>query len=123
MKLTYLSRLARGKKTSAIATLIGCLAAIHFSRRAGWLLSLLPVLNGTAAVAGETHEAQTPASTPSAPVESAAAKPPWGRIMVVGASASAGFTESEPLGGPTTPQYRLSRFVDEIGRASCRERV
>ena len=31
---------------------------------------------------------------------------------MVGASATAGFTESEPLGGPTTPQYRLSRYVD-----------
>jgi len=31
---------------------------------------------------------------------------------MVGASASAGFTESEPLGGPKTPQYRLSRYLD-----------
>jgi len=40
------------------------------------------------------------------------AKPPWERIVMVGASATAGFTESEPLGGPTTPQYRLSRYLD-----------
>jgi len=31
---------------------------------------------------------------------------------MVGASASAGFTEAEPLGGPTTPQLRLSGYVD-----------
>jgi hypothetical protein len=31
---------------------------------------------------------------------------------MVGASASAGFTESEPLGGPKTSQYRLSRYLD-----------
>jgi hypothetical protein len=31
---------------------------------------------------------------------------------MVGASVSAGFIASEPLGGPNTPQYRLSRYVD-----------
>jgi len=31
---------------------------------------------------------------------------------MVGASATAGFTESEPLGGPKTEQYRLSRYLD-----------
>lgn len=31
---------------------------------------------------------------------------------MIGASASAGFTESEPFGGPITPQLRLSRYVD-----------
>ena len=47
-----------------------------------------------------------------APAETKTAQPPWGRIVMVGASATAGFTESEPLGGPTTPQYRLSRYLD-----------
>jgi len=32
--------------------------------------------------------------------------------VVIGASASAGFTESEPLGGPKTPQFRFSRYLD-----------
>src|SRR5215471_8319951 len=36
----------------------------------------------------------------------------WGRIVVLGASASAGFTEAEPLGGPRTPQFQLSRYLD-----------
>ena len=31
---------------------------------------------------------------------------------MLGASASAGFTASEPLGGPNTARYRLSRYVD-----------
>ena len=31
---------------------------------------------------------------------------------MMGASATAGFTESEPLGGPKTDQYRLSRYLD-----------
>lgn len=31
---------------------------------------------------------------------------------MIGASVSAGFTASEPLGGPSTPQFRLSRYVD-----------
>jgi hypothetical protein len=31
---------------------------------------------------------------------------------MIGASASAGFTESEPLGGPTTSQLRLNRYID-----------
>ena len=43
---------------------------------------------------------------------SAQTNSPWGRIVMVGASVSAGFTASEPLGGPSTPQYRFSRYVD-----------
>ena len=31
---------------------------------------------------------------------------------MVGASATAGFTESEPLGGPATSQFRLGRYLD-----------
>lgn len=40
------------------------------------------------------------------------AQPPWGRIVLIGASVSAGFTESEPLGGPQTKRVRLSRYLD-----------
>src|SRR5437879_6415099 len=69
--------------------------------RTGWLVALLLALSGPLAVAGETEKPLTPGS-----------KSPWGRIVMIGASATAGFTESEPLGGPTTPQYRLSRYVD-----------
>jgi len=37
---------------------------------------------------------------------------PWQRIVMIGASATAGFTASEPLGGTNTPKYALSRYVD-----------
>ena len=33
-------------------------------------------------------------------------------LVVIGASASAGFIMSEPFGGPKTSQYRLSRYLD-----------
>jgi hypothetical protein len=37
---------------------------------------------------------------------------------MIGASASAGFTESEPFGGPITPQLRLNRYIDAALLAS-----
>jgi hypothetical protein len=49
------------------------------------------------------------------PILSAFAVPspsPWERIVLIGASVSAGFTESEPLGGTQTPRYCLSRYVN-----------
>lgn len=36
----------------------------------------------------------------------------WERMVMVGASVSAGFTATEPLGGPYTRQLRLNRHVD-----------
>ena len=36
----------------------------------------------------------------------------WKRVVLIGASATAGFTESEIFGGPNTAQYRLSRYVE-----------
>lgn len=62
------------------------------------LLSLL-----LATLAGSAWAADTAPRT---------AKPPWGRIVMVGASATAGFTASEMLGGTNTPFYRLSRYID-----------
>src|SRR6185312_13728979 len=44
--------------------------------------------------------------------DSARANVPWSRIVMVAASATAGFTESEPLGGTATSQFRLSRYLD-----------
>jgi len=93
-----------------MAPVIQCLpAAIGFCGRTAWLLL---ALIGTAAVAGEAQQLLTVASAQSAPAKDTAAKPPWGRIVMVGASVTAGFTASEPLGGPNTPQYCLSRYVD-----------
>src|SRR6185436_7262205 len=37
---------------------------------------------------------------------------PWNRIVLIGASASAGFTASEVFGGTNTAKCRLSRYVD-----------
>jgi len=37
---------------------------------------------------------------------------PWQRIVLIGASATAGFTAAEPLGGTNTPRFALSRYVD-----------
>ena len=37
---------------------------------------------------------------------------PWQRIVMIGASATAGFTEAELFGGPQTAQYKLSRYID-----------
>jgi len=87
-------------------------SSFRYSRRAGWLAVLLLALSGSRAVTGETENPPKVASAPTAPAASATAKPPWGRIVMVGASAAAGFTESEPLGGPKTEQYRLSRYLD-----------
>jgi len=37
---------------------------------------------------------------------------PWNRIVLIGASATAGFTASEVFGGTNTAKCRLSRYVD-----------
>jgi hypothetical protein len=60
-----------------------------------WLAALLLVLHAEIASATEIS-----------------AESPWQRIVMVGASATAGFTASEPLGGSNTPMYRLSRYVE-----------
>src|SRR5256886_11752087 len=82
------------------------------SRRTGGLSMFLLALVGTAVLSCDAQAPPKPASASSASTETTTAKPPWERIVMVGASATAGFTESEPLGGPTTPQYRLSRYLD-----------
>jgi len=41
-----------------------------------------------------------------------AAESPWERVVVIGASASAGFVLSEPLGGTNTEICRLSHYLD-----------
>ena len=39
-------------------------------------------------------------------------KSPWGRVVMIGASATAGFTASEMLGGTNTQRLRLSRYIE-----------
>src|SRR5262245_39097819 len=82
------------------------------SRRAGLLAALLLVLRGSCGATGETNHPPKGASGSSVPAARAAAQSPWRQIVLIGASASAGLTESEPLGGPKTPQYRLSCYLE-----------
>jgi hypothetical protein len=56
--------------------------------------------------------------TPKTPPATFTVHAPWSRIVMIGASASSGFTESEPLGGPTTSQLRLNRYLDAALLAS-----
>ncbi len=67
-------------------------------RRAGSALALVAVL--------------VPLTAGSTLAETARTNSLWERIVMVGASVSAGFTAAEPLGGPNTPQFRLSRYVE-----------
>ncbi len=101
-----------GRTTVSAMTAVQRLASIRFAQRTTRLAVFLIAITGSAAMTGERQEPRTPASLPSVAAEPAAARPPWGRIVMVGASATAGFTETEPLGGPTTPQYHLSRYLD-----------
>jgi hypothetical protein len=90
------------------------------SRPAGWLAVLLLALTLTVpgVLRGDGAPSGAPASTPSPRAANAVTTSPWGRIVMVGASATAGFTESEPLGGPTTPHYRLSLYLDAAIRVA-----
>lgn len=49
---------------------------------------------------------------PSKPPPPAAPKRPWDRIVLVGASVSAGHITSEPFGGPKTARYHLDRYLN-----------
>lgn len=69
-------------------------------RHCCWLLAW----SATAALAQESVRTNAPASPPGGHL--------LDRVVVIGASASAGFTASEPLGGPKTPQYALDRYLD-----------
>src|SRR5262249_43218511 len=73
-----------------------------------FLVAILSVL-GISVYGAEWQEA---ANARKSPGVSAAEKAPWSRIVMIGASASAGFIESEPFGGPTTSRLRLNRYLD-----------
>jgi len=94
---------------AAMRILMQFLKALRFHASAARWPALLITSIALAAVTGVTEEK---ASSLSVSAENVPAKSPWGRIVMVGASATAGFTESEPLGGSVTTQYRLSRYVD-----------
>ena len=48
----------------------------------------------------------------AAVITAGAAESPWNRIVVIGASASAGFVLAEPLGGPETIHCKLRFYLD-----------
>lgn len=73
-------------------------------------LALLVCLISTAAAAGTTNR---PAADPAPSfTRHANTNSPWERLVLIGASVTAGFTESEPFGGPKTRPLRLNRYVD-----------
>jgi len=74
-----------------------------------WLPAILLTLAGIPVANGQT---QVASSLAAAKADPSPAKSPLGRIVMVGASATAGFTLSEPFGGTNTAQYRLSRYVE-----------
>ncbi len=82
------------------------------SYTAAGLGALLLAASGVLVLTAEVEKPPKQGSAPFAGNAPTVAKSPWSRIVMVGASASAGFTESEPLGGPKTLQYRLSRYLD-----------
>jgi len=66
-----------------------------------------------ATATGSTSTPDRPAlDSSSPPPKPAATNSAWQRIFLIGASVTAGFTESEPFGGPNTARYRLNRYVD-----------
>jgi hypothetical protein len=79
--------------------------------RSQCLFLLLTILSGLA-ISVCCAESQEVAKASKAAGVSASEKAPWSRIVMIGASASAGFTESEPFGGPTTSRLRMNRYLD-----------
>jgi hypothetical protein len=71
------------------------------------LVLLITGFIGISACGADSQKAATASKSPEA-----TEKVPWSRIVMIGASASAGFNESEPFGGPTTSRLRLNRYLD-----------
>jgi hypothetical protein len=77
----------------------------------GSLLALLVTgCIGGSVGASDSQKAATASKSPE--ILEKTEKTLWSRIVMIGASASAGFIESEPFGGPTTSRLRLNRYLD-----------
>lgn len=64
----------------------------------------LPLIAGATSIALSLFlRAEDPASSPQKPI---------GKIVLVGASVTAGFVEEETFGGPRTELHRLNRYMD-----------
>jgi len=70
-----------------------------------WLIALMSV-GGITGPSDATDTALPPAS------RTTAEKSPWQRVVLIGASVTAGFTASEPFGGSNTTCLDLARYVD-----------
>src|SRR5262245_30244889 len=75
-----------------------------------WVFTIL--LSGSFVQATELGEKTKESLATAASTGTVAPKSPWNRIVMVGASASAGFLQEEPLGGPKTDKYRLRHYLD-----------
>jgi len=78
----------------------------------------LSIILGFITLSTPAADSQKESKSPKTAPTNATNKAPWSRIVMIGASASSGFTESEPLGGPTTSQLRLNRYIDAALLAS-----
>jgi hypothetical protein len=78
-------------------------------RPVGFVAVVLVLFSAQVGAADATIAAKADvASLAGRPVEAS----PWQRIVMIGASATAGFTASEPFGGTNTPWYALNRYVN-----------
>lgn len=75
----------------------------------GWLFVAALALLASAHAAEAPNAASAIASSAVAGIANPS---PWSRIVLIGASATAGFTASEPFGGTNTPKFALHRYVD-----------
>jgi len=66
---------------------------------------------------GIASEASSTGGNPESAATNITASP-WQRIVMIGASATAGFTAAEPLGGTNTANHALSRYVDAALKVS-----
>ncbi|MBE0544292.1 MAG: hypothetical protein IH623_23375 [Verrucomicrobia bacterium] len=84
----------------------------HLTLTCGWHLAMWLLFLHVALTSAQTRASTNVVTSPVVTAGVVTANSPWERIVMVGASVTSGFTESEPLGGPTTSQLRLSRYVD-----------
>ena len=82
------------------------------NHRAGFAVLLSLCLLWPTVWAADTRLSSAPNSPPPAQQSLPATNNPLQRIVLIGASGTAGFTESEPLGGTNTDLLRLSRYLD-----------
>jgi hypothetical protein len=93
-------------------------ASIRFKNNSGGVVFRSLLLWVLAAISVCAAEPQQASRTAKSAGTGTTTKVPCSRIVMIGASASAGYTESEPLGGPATSQLRLNKYLDAALLAS-----